>query len=52
VEGGLATPLGEKWRLMPSVRYRSLSRDIKIETISTPVDLNYLSVGIGVALKF
>ena len=52
VEGGLAIPLGEKWRLMPSVRYRSLSRDITIETVNASVDLNYLSVGMGIALKF
>lgn len=52
VEGGLAIPLGEKWRLMPSVRYRSLSRDLKIETSATSVDLNYLTVGVGIAVKF
>lgn len=52
VEGGLAIPLGERWRLMPSVRYRSLARDLKIETITTSVDLNYLSVGLGVAVTF
>ena len=51
VEGGLAIPLGEKWRLMPSVRYRSLSRDITIESAKTSVDLNYISVGLGIALK-
>jgi len=50
VEGGLAIPLGEKWRLMPSVRYRSLSRDLTIGTVNTPVDLNYLSVGVGIAM--
>lgn len=51
VEGGIVIPLAEKWRLMPSVRYRSLSRDITIETTSTSVDLNYLSVGLGIALQ-
>ncbi|MFC2187558.1 outer membrane beta-barrel protein [Fulvivirgaceae bacterium LMO-SS25] len=52
VEGGLAIPLGERWTLMPSLRYRSLSRDIEIETISTSADLNYLSLGLGITLKF
>ena len=52
VEGGLAIPFGENWRLMPSVRYRSLSRDLKIETVTTSVDLNYISIGMGVALTF
>jgi len=51
IEGGLAIPLSEKWQLLPSVRYRSLSRDITIETTSTSVDLNYISVGLGIALK-
>jgi Outer membrane protein beta-barrel domain len=52
VEGGLAIPLTEKWSLMPSVRYRSLNRDLKIETATTSVNLNYLSVGVGIAVKF
>jgi len=52
VEGGLAIPLGEKWILMPGIRYRSLSRDMEIESVSTAVDLNYISVGLGAALKF
>lgn len=52
VEGGLAIPIGGKWSLMPSVRYRSLSRDISIENVETSVDLNYLSVGLGLSFKF
>lgn len=52
VEGGVAIPLGEKWLLIPSVRYRSLSRDITIETVSNSVDLNYLTVGVGLTVKF
>jgi hypothetical protein len=52
VEGGVAIPLGEKFLLMPSVRYRSLSRDLKIETVNTSVDLNYLTVGVGLVVKF
>ena len=52
VEGGLAIPLSKKWILMPSVRYRSLSRDLTIETVTSSVDLNYLSVGLGIAVKF
>jgi hypothetical protein len=51
-EGGVAIPLGEKWRLIPSVRYRSLSRELTINTVNAPVDLNYLSVGIGIARRF
>lgn len=52
VEGGLAIPIAKKWRLMPSVRFRSLSRDITVESVSTSVDLNYFSVGMGIAFKF
>ena len=52
VEAGLAIPFGERWRLMPTVRYRSLGRDLEIETVTTSVDLNYISVGLGVAVTF
>lgn len=52
VEGGVVVPLGEKWRLLPSVRYRALSRNLQIETIKTSVDLNYLSIGVGVSRTF
>lgn len=52
VEGGVVLPIGEKWRLLPSIRYRSLARDITIETETTGVDLNYLSLGIGISRLF
>ncbi|WP_420575820.1 porin family protein [Ekhidna sp.] len=49
---GLVIPLADKWNLMPSVRYRSLSRDIEIETATTSVDLNYISAGVGISRTF
>ncbi len=52
VEGGLAVPLGKKWNLLPSVRFRSLERDLEIENTSTAVDLNYLSLGVGISRTF
>ena len=52
VEGGLVIPLSEKFSLLPSVRYRSLNRDIEIENVSTSVELNYLSVGVGLSWSF
>ena len=52
VETGLAIPLGNHWQLMPGVRYRSLSRDIEIGTVSTAVDLTYLTVGVGISRSF
>lgn len=51
-EAGLVIPLSEKFSLLPTVRYRSLNRDIEIENISTSVDLNYLSVGVGFSWSF
>lgn len=51
-EAGLVIPLSEKFSLMPSVRYRSLNREIEIENINTSVNLNYLSVGVGLSWSF
>jgi outer membrane protein W len=51
-EAGLSIPLSEKFFLLPSVRYRSLSRDIEIENESTSVQLNYFSVGVGLSWSF
>jgi len=49
---GLVVRVGESFRLVPTIRYRSLSRDIKIGDGSTPVDLNYISAGVGIAWQF
>lgn len=51
-EAGLVIPLNERFFLLPSVRYRSLSRDIDIENVSTSVQLNYVSVGFGLSWSF
>ena len=51
-EAGLSIPLSERFSLLPTVRYRSLNRDIKIENFSTAVDLNYLSAGVGLSWSF
>ena len=51
-EAGLVIPLSEKFSLLPSLRYRLLNRDIEIENVNTSVDLNYLSVGVGLSLSF
>ncbi len=52
VETGLSIPLSDSWNLMPSLRYRSLPRDLTIDQITTSVDLNYLSVGVGLTKTF
>lgn len=51
-EAGLVIPISEKFSIMPSVRYRSLNRNIDINNTSTSVDLNYLSVGVGLSWSF
>lgn len=49
---GLVYALTSRWSIVPSVRYRSLSRDIEIESVTTDVDLTYLSFGIGFTRTF
>jgi opacity protein-like surface antigen len=49
---GISVPVGKRWLLVPEVRYRSLSRDINIQEIITPVNLNYISAGIGISYSF
>ncbi|AFH47832.1 Hypothetical protein IALB_0118 [Ignavibacterium album JCM 16511] len=51
-EAGLVIPFSDKFSLLPSVRYRSLKRDIDINNVNTSVDLNYLSVGVGLSWSF
>lgn len=49
---GLSVLFGERFRVIPAVRYRALSRDIKIGEIKTPVDLNYVTGGVGLSWTF
>ena len=51
-EAGFMIHLSENFSLLPSVRYRSLSRDIDINNVSTSVVLNYVSVGVGLSWSF
>ncbi len=51
-EAGFMIHLSENFSLLPSVRYRSLSRDIDINNVSTSIDLNYVSVGVGLSWAF
>ncbi|WP_299124254.1 outer membrane beta-barrel protein [uncultured Winogradskyella sp.] len=53
LEAGLDYKLGNNWSLRPSIRYRSLSRDLEfIQNQTTEVDLNYLSFGLGISKSF
>lgn len=49
---GLPIQLGDNWRLIPEVRYRSLNRDMTIGTTTSSVDLNYISAGVGLMFSF
>ncbi|PHN04710.1 outer membrane beta-barrel protein [Flavilitoribacter nigricans] len=51
-EVGLDLHLGSEWYLRPGVKYQELSRDLTVETITTPVDLKYVSAGFGIAKRF
>lgn len=51
-DAGIAFPLGSSWRLLPSIRYRSLSRDFELGATTTPVDLTYVGLQVGIARTF
>lgn len=44
--------LGSDWYLRPGVKYQELSRDITIETVTTPVNLKYVGVSLGISKRF
>lgn len=46
-EIGTLLHLNDHWKLLPSIRFRSLNSDINIEPVTTRTELNYISVGIG-----
>lgn len=52
IGAGVSIPLTQKISLIPSIRYRSLSREIEVGSASRSVDLNYLSTGIGIYWTF
>lgn len=52
-EAGVGIPFGKTTRFIPSIRYRSLSRELKIgNAVGSDVDLNYFSVGLGFSWSF
>lgn len=51
-EAGLVIPLSDKFSVTPSVRYRSLKRDADINNAKSNIDLNYISVGLGLGWSF
>ncbi|MDX1942455.1 MAG: outer membrane beta-barrel protein [Saprospiraceae bacterium] len=52
VGAGVDIALGSKWHIKPGVKYQSLSRELKVESVTTDVDLKYASVGLGIAFRF
>lgn len=52
VDAGIHIPIGERYSLIPCVRYHSLSRDIKINNTTTAVDLKYIAVAAGLRWSF
>lgn len=49
---GINFPLGNRFRLTPEIRYRSLAREITLSNTTKAVDLNYLSASVGLAIIF
>ncbi|NHE57624.1 outer membrane beta-barrel protein [Cyclobacterium plantarum] len=52
VEAGVSIPISEKWRAQPGLRYRALSRDVRLNGSTFGTDLNYISLGIGIVKVF
>ena len=52
VEGGIVVPLGSRFNLTPTVRYHSLTRDLKNGNLPTEVNLSYVSAGLGLSFLF
>ncbi len=51
-EVGVDILLGKGWKLRPGLKYQSLNSDLSVGNVSRNVDLNYLSLGIGIAKSF
>ncbi len=49
VDAGLSIPLNDRWQIIPGIRYHALSRERTNGTAKESVDLNYISVGVGVS---
>jgi hypothetical protein len=51
-EAGVDVSLGGGWKLRPGLKYQSLNRDLSVGSANHNADLNYLSLGIGIAKSF
>lgn len=52
IGAGLQIELGGHWNLRPQLGYSALSSDLQVGAMLWPMDLNYLSFGMGVAKRF
>ena len=50
--GGLDISLDSKWSLTPGIKFNSLCRDLEIEGTRNNLELNYLSVRVGILRRF
>lgn len=49
---GLAFRLDDRWQVAPGVRFRSLSQDLTVGSVTTAADLRYLDIGVGFSRSF
>jgi hypothetical protein len=52
VGAALLMPLGDTWRFVPALRYRSLDRDFRIGSTTTDASLRYVSLELGISRRF
>ncbi len=51
-DAGLSIQLGNYFQIIPNVRYQALAREFTIGNVTTPVDLNYVSIGLDLTYTF
>jgi hypothetical protein len=49
---GLSIPMGRRWSIVPGVRFRTLTRDLDLESVSTPVTLRSVALEVGLSRRF
>jgi hypothetical protein len=52
VGAGLVVPLGESWRFVPALRWRTLEREFTIANVTTRSDLTYGAFELGISRRF
>ena len=52
VGGGVAFPLGDRWRITPGVRFRSTDQEFEEGGAVIPATLRYLEIEVGFSRRF